>query len=96
MIFLVIAIPAQQTFASIQISSSRNFAAHSRPDNTIQMIIEELSIFAKDFADLMSPKFHSHSKIVTKPSSRMTGSNASITRVPPNGPADTPQIPTAL
>ena len=56
--------------------------------------IEQPPIFAKDFSGIC--EIHIVKDGNEDRARAITGSKASITRVPPNGPADTPQIPTAL
>src|SRR5438067_5786990 len=73
-------------------------AKNSRhPDQFIQKFVETSHITLIEQISLLIEKILHVSKIhVPRPSSRMTGSRPSITRAPPNRPAETPQIPTAL
>src|SRR5262249_13340884 len=79
--------PYRRTVA-IQMSSLKNFS-----NRLTYAVSTRFAAASKAFWTL--EKFPSQ-KIVTRPSSRITASRFWMTRVPPKGPAETPQMPTAL
>src|SRR5690349_17063116 len=72
--------PYRSVFA-IQISSPRNLSIRRTKDGSCSS--------PSSLKTLPTPPKFTSQKMVTRPSSRSTGSEVSITRVPPKGPADT-------